>query len=41
MMNSMYYVGRKHERQAIKKDLMRLVEEKKTKTELIEHIKKI
>jgi hypothetical protein len=36
---SSYRVGRKHERENIKKDLMKLVEEKKTKTEIVQYIK--
>ncbi len=40
-MNSMYYVGRKHERQSIKKELNQLVEEKKKKSEIIDAIRKL
>jgi len=37
-MNWQYYVGRKHERDFIKKDLIKLVEERKTKTEIVQYI---
>jgi len=37
-MNWQYYVGRKHEREHIKKELVELIEEKKTKTEIVLYI---
>ena len=36
-----YRVGRKHEKEAIKNDLMKLIEDKKTKDEIIEFIRKL
>jgi hypothetical protein len=39
-MNWQYYLGRKHERNTIKKDLIKLIQEKKTKTEIVDYIRK-
>jgi hypothetical protein len=40
-MNWEYYVGRKHERENIKKDLVQLINEKKTKMEIKQFIEKL